>query len=104
MAFFTENFLNDRRDELLRNVVRFQYQLNHDGAWHDGEVNDKSIVGNDVIVFVNVPSSGSDDTVTAVRVLDCSGKLADQQAISLKRSNLNTGLLRFTFPLIEESV
>ena len=28
MAFFTDKFLNDRREELLRSVDRFQYQLN----------------------------------------------------------------------------
>ena len=27
MAFFTDKFLNDRREELLRSVDRFQYQL-----------------------------------------------------------------------------
>ena len=40
MAFFTENFLNARREELLRSVDRFQYQINN-GTWRDGEVNDK---------------------------------------------------------------
>lgn len=44
MAFFTDKFLNDRREELLRSVDRFQYQLNG-GAWQTGTVNSKEIIG-----------------------------------------------------------
>jgi len=102
MAFFTENFLNERRADLLRSVDRFQYQLNG-GAWRDGTVNSKEISGTDVVVFVNVPGSGAADTITGVRVYDNNGKLAGQQEISLERNSLNTALLRFTFPLIEET-
>lgn len=44
MAFFTDKFLNDRREELLRSVDRFQYQLNG-GAWQTGTVNSKERYG-----------------------------------------------------------
>lgn len=101
MAFFTENFLNARRGELLRSVCRFQYQLDN-GEWRDGTINSKEIKGTDVVVFVNVPNSGRADTITGVRVYDNNDVLAGQQAIKLQRSSLNTALLRFTFPLIEE--
>ena len=100
MAFFTENFLNARREELLRSVDRFQYQINN-STWRDGEVNDKQIIGTDVVAFVNVPSFGTADAITGVRIYDQYGALAGQQEISLSRSSLNTALLRFTFPLIE---
>lgn len=100
MAFFKESFLNARRAELLRSVCRFQYQLNG-GTWKNGEINSKQILGTSVVVFVNVPSSGSADTITGVRVYDNNDNLAGEQAISLQRSGANTALLRFTFPLIE---
>ena len=32
MAFFTEDFLNARRADLLRSVQRFQYQINAAGG------------------------------------------------------------------------
>ena len=102
MAFFTDNFLNNRRAELLRSVKRFQYQRNG-GTWYDGEINSKEIVGTDVVVFVNVPSFGVADTITGVRVYDNNNALAGSQSISLVRDSLNTGLLRFTFPLIEQT-
>lgn len=102
MAFFTENFLNARRGELLRSVSRFQYQLNG-STWKEGTINSKTIEGTDVVVYVNVPSSGAADTITGVRVYDNQDALAGQQVISLKRTSLNTALLRFTFPLIEKT-
>ena len=100
MAFFKESFLNARREELLRSVCGFQYQLNG-STWKSGEINSKQILGTSVVVFVNVPSSGSADTITGVRVYDNNDNLAGEQAISLQRSSANTALLRFTFPLIE---
>ena len=102
MAFFTEDFLNARRADLLRSVQRFQYQING-GGWHDGEINSKAVTGNAVVVFVDVPSSGEADTITGVRVYDNNDKLAGQQAVSVKRTSVNAALLRFVFPLTEAS-
>lgn len=101
MAFFTQNFLNARRQELLRSVCRFQYQINN-GSWYDGEINSKEVSGVNVVVFVAVPSSGNADTITGVRVYDQNNALAGSQSISLRRSSLNSALLRFMFPLTEE--
>lgn len=70
MAFFTDKFLNDRREELLRSVDRFQYQLNG-GVWQTGTVNSKEIIGTNVVVFVNVPNFGQADTITAVPLFVC---------------------------------
>ena len=100
MAFFAESFLQERRKALLREVERFQYQLNG-RTWYDGQINEKSVIGTDVVVFVNCPNSGAADTITAVRVFDHNGNLAGSQNISLKRTSLDAALLRFTFPLTE---
>lgn len=102
MAFWKDSFLNARRAELLRSLKRFQYQRNG-GTWYDGEINSKEVIGDSVVVFVNVPSFGAADTITGVRVYDNNNALAGQQTISLVRDSLNTGLLRFTFPLIEQT-
>lgn len=100
MAFFTDTWMNARRNEILRSVCRFQYQINN-GSWFDGEINSKEVVDTAVAVFVAVPSSGNDDTVTGVRVYDQNDVLAGSQSVALKRSSLNSALLRFTFPLVE---
>lgn len=100
MAFFKASFLEALRQEILQRVCRFQYQLNG-GSWYNGTVNSKEIAGNSVVVFVSIPSSGSVDTITRVRVFDQNDVLAGEQAVSLQRSAINTALLRFTFPLTE---
>ena len=98
--FFTEDFLNARRRDLLRSVQRFQYQLDG-GGWQDGEINSKEVTGNAVTVFVDVPSSGRADTITGVRVYDNNDRLAAQQTVNVKRASVNAALLRFVFPLTE---
>lgn len=101
MAFWKETYLNDRRSEILRSIKRVQYQTNN-SAWHDGEINSKSITGSDVVIFVNAPGFGVADTITGVRVYDINDRLAGEQRISLQRKSINAALLRFTFPLVEE--
>lgn len=101
MAFFKESFLNTCRNALLRRVVRFQYQRNGT-TWYDGEVNSKQVVGTSVVVYVYVPSFGEEDTITGVRVYDNYDNLAGEQSVYLVRDSLNSGLLRFSFPLIEQ--
>jgi len=100
MKFFTDNFLNMRRQELLRSMKRFQYRI--DGVWRDGTVNEKSIVGTQVVVYMNVPNFGTTDVITGVRVFDNNDALAGQQDISLVRGAAKTALVRFTFPLVED--
>lgn len=100
MAFFTNQFLTKRREELLRSVARFQYQLNN-SSWRDGTINSKDIEGTDVVAYVACPSSGAADVITGVRVYDNNGNLAGSQSISLVRTSDSSALLRFTFPLVE---
>ena len=100
MAFFTNTFLDKKRNDLLRSVARFQYQRNN-STWYDGIINSKELAGTDVVVYVNVPCNGTNDVITGVRVYDDDGDLAGQQSISLTLTALNSALLRFTFPLIE---
>lgn len=100
MAFFKPNFLSDRRLELQRAVHKFQYQLNGT-TWLDGTINEKTIEGNAVVVFVDVPSSGKADTITGARFYDANGRLGGEQALSLARKDINSALIRFVFPLDE---
>ena len=81
MAFFKESFLNARRAELLRSVCRFQYQLNG-GTWKNGEINSKQILGTSVVVFVNVPSSGSADNMTTTTTWPENRPSACKEAVS----------------------
>lgn len=99
--FFTDDFLNERRKEFLRALVKFQYQINN-GSWYIGRINSKQISGTDIIFFVDAPCSGTSDTITAVRVYDTRGELAGSQSTSVARTYQNGALFRFVFPLIEQ--
>lgn len=102
MAFYTENFLAARRQELLRSIQSFQYQINGGGWRTDATLNDKVIEGNAVVCYVSIPNpSAAADVITGARVYDRNGALAGQQTVSLSRTSVQTALLRFSFPLIE---
>ncbi len=102
MSFYTSNFLAKRRNELLRAIGRFEYQLNN-GSWRsDATINEKTIENDAVVCYVNIPNTAAAaDVITGARVYDANGVLAGTQAISLSRTSTQTGLLRFEFPLTE---
>ena len=102
MAFFTDSFLNARRRELLQAVDSFKYQLNNT-TWYQGTIESKEILGEDIVIFAAVPSSGAADVVTGVRIYDQYGNLAGAQNIHLERTSLNVAVVRFTFPLVEKT-
>lgn len=100
MGFFTSSFMNARREELFRSIRAVQYQL--DGKnWRNGTVNSKEIIGNSVVLLVNIPCSGSSDEVTGIRILDENGAVAGSESISILRNESNSVLVRLSFALNE---
>lgn len=101
MAFFNKEFMDDRRREFLNSIGKIQYQT--DGKiWNDGTVNSKEIIGTNIVILVDAPGSGKEDTITAVRAYDHYGRVAGQQPVTLKRKNINSGTIRLTISLEEE--
>ena len=100
MGFYTSSYLAGKRQELLNDIVRIQYQRNN-SQWNNGVINSKVISGNNVVIMVNAPSSGVNDTITGARALDKDGTIIGQQSMSLARTSLNAALLKLTFPIIE---
>lgn len=100
MAFFSNEFLNRRRQELLNDLGKFQYQVNG-SSWQDGTVNSADVVGNSVVVYAHAPASGKEDTITGVRIYDRAGRIAVQGTVSLKRNRRNSALLKIEMPLNE---
>ena len=102
MAFYQNQFIQDGLEAMMKNIYRFEYQLNG-GSWHnDATVNSKKIEGNSVVCMVNIPNTAQRaDTVTAVRFYDMDNQLAGSKSVSLSRTENQTGLIRFQFPLVE---
>lgn len=102
MAFFTNAYLNKRRKQVLRSIVKFSYQKDNGSWFNDATIDSKEIVGTDVLIFATVPSSGSANTITRVRLYDDENEIAGEGAVSIVRTGENSAGIRFTVPLIEQ--
>ena len=103
MAFWSDEFMNDRRKQFLNALVKFQYQIN--GIWHDAVINDKRIEGQTVVVIGGFPRTANEkQTITAVRIIDVTGKQCGYQEIKVVRA-INQGVLvKYEFPIYEKEV
>lgn len=101
MSFWSIDFMNDRRKQWLNALVKFQYRVG--GTWHDATVKSKQITGNKIEIIVSFPrtSSGS-QTITAIRVIDVTGKQAGYQAVQIVRAANQGVLTKFEFPIYEK--
>ena len=73
MAFWTQEFMAKRRENWLNSLVKFEYQA--DGSWHEATINSKKINGTQLELVVSLPrTSAGTQTITAIRVIDVSGK------------------------------
>lgn len=101
MAFFTNAYLNKRRKQVLRSIVKFTYQKNNGSWFNDAIIDSKEIVGTDVIIFATVPSSGLANTITRIRLYDDESEIAGEGVVNIVRTGANSAGIRFTVPLIE---
>ncbi len=101
MAFWKESFLADRRQQWLRSIYKFQYQVG--GAWYDARINSKTVSGNAVVFMVSLPIvPKTTHTITGLRLWDITGKVCAEQAVSVKRTSSQGVLARFEFPIYEK--
>lgn len=101
MAFWTQEFMAKRRENWLNSLVKFEYQA--DGSWHEATINSKKINGTQLELVVSLPrTSAGTQTITAIRVIDVSGKQCGYSTTSVKRA-VNQGVLaKFELPIYEK--
>ena len=101
MSFWSTEFMNDRRRQWLNALVKFQYQVS--GTWYDAVINAKRVVGTKVEVIVSFPrTSEGSQTITAIRIIDVTGKQCGYQASQIVRSAKQGVLTKFEFPIYEK--
>ena len=101
MSFWSKEFMNDRRKQFLNALVKFQYQVN--GTWHDAIINDKRIEGLSVVVVISFPRTSSEkQTITAVRIIDVTGKQCGYQETKVVRMANQGVLAKLEFPIYEK--
>lgn len=101
MSFWSTEFMNDRRRQWLAALDKFQFRVA--STWYDATVNTKRIIGNRLEVIVSFPktSSGS-QTITAVRIIDVTGKQCGYQETKVVRASNQGVLTKFEFPIYEK--
>lgn len=101
MSFWSTDFMNDRRKNWLNSMVKFEFAVN--GKWHEATIKSKRITGNMVEVIVSFPrvATGS-QTITAVRIIDVTGKQCGYQAVEIVRVASQGALSKFEFPIYEK--
>ncbi len=101
MAFWSTEFMNNRRKQWLDSLVKFQFLVN--GTWNDATINSKRITGNTIEIIVSFPRVATTaQTIKAVRVIDVTGKQAGYQATEIVRATNQGVLAKFEFPLYEK--
>lgn len=101
MSFWSEAFMNDRRKQWLNALVKFQYRVNN--AWYDATINTKRIVGTKVEIIVSFPrTAAGQQTITAVRIIDVTGKQCGYQETNVVRATNQGVLAKFEFPIYEK--
>ncbi len=99
MAFWTSTYLAKLRERVRRSIAKVQCKVG--STWYDATINKLNVSGNQVQLFVSVPSNGSAQTITGVRIYDSGGDLAGEQTCSITRTGTQNLLLKFEFPLTE---
>lgn len=99
MAFWTSEYLSKLRDKIKSSIAKVQYKIG--STWYTATINQVTVSGTQVILFVSVPNSGNAQTITGVRIYDTVGDLAGEQTCSITRTSAQNLLLKFEFPLTE---
>ncbi|MDY4893920.1 MAG: hypothetical protein SO130_11030 [Agathobacter sp.] len=101
MSFWTREFMDDRRKDWLNALVKVEFRVS--GVWHEAKINKKRINGEKVEVIVSFPRTSAErQTITAVRIIDVTGKQCGYQEIELVRDFDQGALCKFEFPIYEK--
>lgn len=100
MAFFTNEFLTDRRDEWLKSIVGVGIKAN--GKWYDGKIEKKMIENGSVIIDATFPDiEDMDVTVQATRLIDRKGKQCAYQEKNFQKTHQQNLWVRTSIPIQE---
>ncbi len=100
MAYFTENFINDRRKQWLRSIYAVEVLV--DGTWHRGEFNQKEIEDDTLVIKAIFPTLDSQVcTITASRVIDKRGETAAYQQCVINKNSGQGTMIKLTIPIYE---
>lgn len=100
MGYFNDTYMEKRRAQWLRSIARVEVQA--DGAWHTGDINQKKIEGDALTIMATFPSL--DDvavTITASRILDVRGEVAAYQQRTITKNAGQGTMIKLSIPIYE---
>ena len=102
MGYFNDSFMEHTRKQLLRSINVVEVQV--DGEWHRGEINQKEVVGDTLEMTVTFPTLDSMTCkITASRIIDIRGEVAAYQQRMISKASGQGTMIKITIPLREVS-
>lgn len=103
MAYFTDDFLNERRKQWLRSIAYVECQAN--GAWHRGKIEKKDVSGDTIIINATFPDLDEvAATITASRIIDVRGVQVAYKQKNVKKAVGQGTMIQVKIPLDETDV
>ena len=100
MAYFSDSFMNLRRKQWLRSIVAVEAKVG--GTWHRGDINQKKIEGDTLVLMVTFPEFDSVAcTFSALRVVDVRGEIAAYQQRTIKKVSGQGTMIKLNIPIYE---
>lgn len=100
MGYFSDTFMERRRTQWLRSIARVEVQA--DGTWHTGDINQKKIEGDTLVVMATIPTlDASAVTITASRIIDVHGEVAAYQQRTITKNAGQGTMIKLTIPIYE---
>ncbi len=100
MAFYSNNFLANRRAQWMRSIQSVQVQVG--GTWHTGDIQKKAVEGDAIVihaVFSSLHTVAA--TITRSRVLDVRGEVAAEQAENITKVAGQGAMIKLVLPVRE---
>lgn len=88
MGFFTQEFLAEKRVELMNTIKKFEYEINGGEMWLTAVERSRQVVNNYIrftLLFPNVLQT--DYSITAIRVIDVNNEVIARRDLS---ANVNS--------------
>lgn len=100
MGYFFDTFMELRRKQWLRSIAEVEVQAN--GAWHTGDINQKKIEDDTLVIMATFPSLDSVACkITASRLIDVRGEVAAYQQRAIDKNSGQGTMVKITVPIYE---
>lgn len=100
MPYFYDSYMGHRRKQWLRSIYAVEAQV--DKTWHRGEINQKKIEGDTLVIMATFPTLDSEAcTISASRIIDVRGEVAAYQQRVIEKVSGQGIMVKLTIPIYE---